>query len=186
MQPKINKKEEYLHFNLKSFPVSKHSNLPSYSLNNYRLLKCKRSNSRSHLLNNYRLLKCKRSQTAIEFIMLTGVIIFFFTIFFISINENMGDKIRERRNLEIEKIATSVQDEINLASKSSKGYSRQFKVPYDINGEEYDINITGGMVYVRTLNNKQTIAISIPNITGQIKKGDNLIKNEADKVYLNP
>ncbi len=128
----------------------------------------------------------KRSQTAIEFLILTGVIILFFSLFFISLNESMGDKIRERKNFEIKKIATSVQDEINLALKSSDGYSRQFKVPYDINGEEYDINTTGGMVYVRTLDNRQTIAISIPTMAGQIIKGNNLIKKEGGQIYLNP
>jgi hypothetical protein len=128
----------------------------------------------------------KKGQSAVEFMILIGTVIFFFVLFFVSINESIGDKVSERKNIAIKEIASSVQDEINIALKSSDGYSRQFKVPYDINGAEYKINITGEMVYVRTSDNKYAIALPVPAMTGHIIKGDNLIKKEAGQVYLNP
>lgn len=129
----------------------------------------------------------KKGQGAVEFLILTGAIVFLFTLFFISLNENLRDKMVEKKNIEIKEIATSVRDEINLALKSSDGYSRQFKVPYDIDGEDYDINITGEMVYVKTSDNKYAIAIPVPSVTGDVKKGDNLIlkRNGAIKINTN-
>lgn len=146
----------------------------------------KKENSRLHFMDSCRFLKCKRSQSAVEFIILIGVVIFFFTLFFISVNESMGDKVKEKRNIAIKDIAASVQDEINLASKSSNGYSRQFKVPYDVNGQEYNLTITGDMIYVKSSDNRQAVALPVPTISGDVVKGDNLIKKEGGMIYLNP
>ncbi len=130
--------------------------------------------------------KLKKAQSAIEFVMLTSAIIFFFTLFFVILNENISDKVRKRYNLAVEEIAVTVQDEINLASKSSEGYSREFKIPEDINGKAYDINLTSGMVYVITYDNKQAAALPVLSVIGNITKGTNLIKKEGGRVYLNP
>lgn len=131
-------------------------------------------------------MKNKKSQGAVEFLILTAVIIFFFTLFFVSLNENMGDKIKQKQNLAIEEIAIYIQDEINLASKSSEGYSRKFKIPDDINGENYEISITSEMIYAKSSDKRNAIALPIPSISGNIVKGENLIKKQGGKVYLNP
>jgi uncharacterized protein (UPF0333 family) len=127
----------------------------------------------------------EKGQGALEFLILIGIVIFFLTIFFVAINQNMGDNQKEKRNLAIEDIAISVQDEINLASKSSDGYSREFKVPYNIEGKDYNITIVDDLVYVKTLDDKEALSLPIMEISGQIIKGNNLIKKENGSVYLN-
>jgi len=127
----------------------------------------------------------EKGQGALEFIILIGIVIFFLTVFFVAINQNMGDNQKEKRNLAIEDIAISVQDEINLASKSSDGYSREFKVPYDIEGNGYNITIVDDLVYVKTIDNEEALSLPIMKISGQIMKGNNLIKKENGSVYLN-
>jgi len=82
-------------------------------------------------------------------------------------------------------VALIVQDEINLALKSSEGYNREFKIPEKIINQDYDINLTGGLVYIITEDEKSAIALSIANVSGQIKKGYNLIKKENGIIYLN-
>ena len=42
-------------------------------------------------------MKNEKSQSAIEFIILVGFILFAFTVFFLLIQENMSDKIKERK-----------------------------------------------------------------------------------------
>jgi hypothetical protein len=130
--------------------------------------------------------KSKHSQGSMEFIILTGVIIFFLTLFFISVNENISSNTKQKQNLAVEEIAETVKNEINLASKSSDGYSRKFRIPDDINGENYNVSITGKMIYVRTSENKKAIALPVPSLTGQAVKGENIIKKEGGIIYLNP
>ena len=129
---------------------------------------------------------CKRSQTAIEFLILIALILFFFTTFFLAIGENISDKSRENINKIINEVAITVQDEISLATESGDGYSRNFRIPFDINGLDYDISITDGYVYIKTDNTKDAIALHVFNVTGEIIKGDNYIKKESGIVYLNP
>ena len=127
----------------------------------------------------------KEAQSAIEFVILIGFILLFFTMFFLAIQENMSDKIREKQNLALKEVVLTVQDEINLAFKSSDGYSRKFKLPEKIGNQDYDINIIEGMVYVRTKNEKYAMALPIVTVEGEINKGSNDILKEKGMVYLN-
>ena len=147
------------------------------------------SDSRSDFLFNKSLLKSKRSQSAIEFMILVIFFLFSFTAFFIAIQWNMSDKLSERQALAVKNIAITVQDEINLASQSSDGYYRQFKLPEEINGREYDIEIIGDIVYVRTVDGRYALTLPIKNVTGDVlnKMPDiNTIKKEDGIIKLNP
>lgn len=153
--------------------------------------KLKYSKSNSHLdflFGNRIFLKSKRSQTAIEFVILIAFVLFFFVTFSLVIQGNMSDKLREKKNLAIKEIALTVQDEINLASSSSDGYFRTFKIPKNLNGQEYSIELNEGMVYIHTLDNKYAMALPIGNITvvNSIQKGENNITKENGEVKLNP
>lgn len=127
----------------------------------------------------------KQAQSAIEFVILIGFILFFFTVFFLAIQGNMADKLKEKQNLAIKEVALTVQDEINLASRSSDGYYREFKIPEKISNKDYDINITEDMVYVRTQDGKSAIALPVATVTGGIDTGENIIKKENGEVKLN-
>ena len=116
--------------------------------------------------------------------MLIGFLLFFFTIFFIAIQERMSDTIKEKRDVLVKDIAMIVKDEINLALEASDGYNRKFKIPLDIDGKDYDINLTEGMVYVR-IQDKNAIALPVANVTGNIAKGTNIIKKENGEIKLN-
>lgn len=128
----------------------------------------------------------KKSQSATEFLILTGVIIFFFTVFFVAVEESMSDKIKEEQTDAVKEIALTVQNEINLALKSSEGYYREFKVPMEVSGKDYDVTIVEEMVYVKTTDNKHAIALPVTNTTGQITKGANIIKKQGGIIYINP
>lgn len=133
-----------------------------------------------------RLRHQKKSQGALEFLGLTMALIFLFVLLFISVNENLGDKIEKKHNLEIQEIAYTIQDEINLASKSSDGYIREFKVPDKVDEKDYSADIIADMVYVKSSDNKNAIALPVPSISGNIVKGDNIIKKQNGVIYLNP
>lgn len=127
----------------------------------------------------------KKSQTSIEFLVLIGTVMFFFVLFFVAIHENMSDKIRERQNILFKEVALSVQDEINLALKSSEGYERSFNIPENINGKSYEINLVEGTVYIKSDDGKISMAFPITSVSGDVVKGDNIIKKQGGIIYLN-
>jgi Raf kinase inhibitor-like YbhB/YbcL family protein len=126
-----------------------------------------------------------KSQSAIEFIMLLGFFMFFFMAFFFVIQTNITDKLIERQNLNIKEIALTVQDEINLASESTEGYYREFTLPKDLGGLDYNINITSSMVYLKSVNNRYSIALPIQETIGEINIGKNSIRKVNGQLKLN-
>ncbi|MCH7568389.1 MAG: hypothetical protein IIA87_03125 [Nanoarchaeota archaeon] len=127
----------------------------------------------------------RKAQSAIEFVILVGAVFFFFIIFLFAIQSNISDKIRENLNLAVQEIALTVQDEINLASESSDGYYRKFNIPEKVINLDYEINVTEGLVYVRTSNGKYAIVLPVADVSGEIQKGDNVIRKESGAVSLN-
>ena len=124
-----------------------------------------------------------KAQGMIEFVILIGAVLFFFVSFFLIIQENVSDKNLERKTLLAQNIALTVQNEINLASESTNGYSREFKIENMILGEDYNIQIADGRVYVNTT--RIGLSYQVLDFVGSIQKGNNIIKKENDTVYLN-
>ena len=134
------------------------------------------------------MIKSKLAQSAIEFLILTAFLLFSFTVFFVAVQWNMSDTIREREELVVKSVAVTVQEEINFASQSMDGYYRDFTIPEKINGRKYEINITGGeTVYLRTVDGRYALALPVQNVTGDLVKEPliNTIRKEDGVVYLN-
>ena len=112
----------------------------------------------------------KKSQTAIEFVLLVAVVLFFFAGFFVVVQGSISDKAKQRKNLIVKEIALTIQDEINLASESTDGYLRVFELPAEIGGEDYEVSIAEDMAYVKTGDNKFAVALPVPTITGELSK----------------
>jgi len=124
----------------------------------------------------------KKGQGTIEFVIIFGFILIFFTIFFGVIQKNISEKNKDKERILLQNIALDIKDEINLAAESSEGYSREFKVPENILGQNYDIEITDDVVYVSTENNG--FAYKILGVVGSIKKGVNKITKQNGMVIL--
>ena len=126
-----------------------------------------------------------KAQSSIEFMILIGFVLFFFASFFLIIQENTADKLKQRQNLIIEEIALTVRDEINFALESSDGYFREFEIPEKAGNQAYDLQIVDDMIYVKTSDEKFAIAIPVAAVNGQIDKGTNKIEKQNGEVYLN-
>lgn len=127
----------------------------------------------------------KKCQSSIEFVILVGVIFFFFTVFFMTIQEKNADKIIEKKNLLVKETAYAIQDEINLAQSSGEGYTREFKLPERLDNWDYDVILVDNSVYVKTKDNRSAIALPIARVTGNIVKGDNVIRKLNNSIQLN-
>ena len=127
----------------------------------------------------------KKSQSALEFIILIGAMLFFFIALSLTFQQNIAEKGKQQRNLEVQELALAVQNEIDLATGSSDGYERNFNIPDKLLNIGYQITLTEGFVYIITDDDKHALALPIKNITGEILKGNNLIKKINGQVFLN-
>ncbi len=127
----------------------------------------------------------RKAQSAIEFVILVGFILFVFVAFFMTVQQSMSGKLRERREISIKEVALTVRDELNLAFEASEGYYREFELPEKLGSLEYEVSITEGLVYVKTEDEENAIALPVVNVTGDTRKGINVIKKEGGEIKLN-
>lgn len=127
----------------------------------------------------------KKAQVAMEFMIIIGALFFFVAIFFLAVQENLNEENEEKERLLVKEVALIVQDEINLALGSIDGYRRTFQIPEKIRHLEYKINVTSGVVYIRTTDGKHALALPVANVTGDINITDNTIEKINGAIYLN-
>jgi len=125
----------------------------------------------------------KDAQGVIEFIVLFGALLFFFVTFFSVIQVNIQEKNLEKERIIAQNVALDVQYEINLASDSSEGYSREFQIPQNILGKDYQINVSENRIYVSMEN--FGVSYKVSTINGSVQKGANVIRKENGTVFIN-
>ncbi len=126
-----------------------------------------------------------RGQSAVEFTILVGFVLFFFAAFMYAVQSNIADKNFEKKRIEVNEVAFHVRDEINLAFGADDGYSRNFEIPVLIGGLDYSIEILDGLVYLNSTDGRHAISLPVGNVTGEVMKGNNLIRKSNGIVYLN-
>lgn len=127
----------------------------------------------------------KKSQSAIEFVILVGVMLFIFLAYSYVFQQNTGEKMREKRILIVQDLALTIQNEIDLATTSRDGYERTFDVPEKLLNIGYNVSLVGGFVYVVTEDGLNALALPVRNVTGGIVKGENVIRKVDGAVLLN-
>ncbi len=127
----------------------------------------------------------KKLQTSIEFVIMLGFVLLFFSVFLIIVQGNTRSNLEQKNNLIARGIAEEVQDEVNLALEASEGYSREFELPNKIGAIDYDVNIIDEMVYLNTSDNSIALALPIVNVTGNVQNGTNTIKKENGEILIN-
>ncbi|MEA3248199.1 MAG: hypothetical protein U9Q73_00675 [Nanoarchaeota archaeon] len=130
-------------------------------------------------------MKYKKAQVSVEFIIILGTILFFASIFLLVIQENTRDKTYQRENLLVKEIALIVQSEVSLALQSGDGYLREFELPQKAGNLDYEINITSGVIYVKTTNNRHALTLPVAAVVGEINITTNTIKKTNGVIYLN-
>lgn len=128
----------------------------------------------------------KKAQAAIEFLIIIGFALFFFTIFLMTIQISTNEKTREKQNLIIINFAKSIQDELNIALEASNGYERNFNLPEKIGTLDYTLQLIDQSIYITVDNEKYALSLPAPEINGELMIGQkNTIKKINSKIYLN-
>ncbi len=129
------------------------------------------------------MMQNKNSQGAIEFVVIFAAVLFFFISFFGAVKINTDRKNLEKERMILQNIALDVQHEINLAAESSEGYYREFKIPENILGRDYQINITNNRIYASI--GQFGVSYRVFEVNGVIKKGLNNITNKNGAIFIN-
>jgi uncharacterized protein (UPF0333 family) len=120
--------------------------------------------------------KKNKAQVAIEFMIIISAVVFFVSLLLLAIQNKEESTTYQHQIIQIKEIALTVQNEINLASESSEGYSREFEIPQTAGNQEYEITLDSGVVYIKTTNNKHALTLPVKEVTGNVDKGINKIK----------
>lgn len=126
-----------------------------------------------------------KGQSAVEFIILIGALVFLITSFFVIINLNIVEKQKEQRTALLNDLALTIQNEIQLANTAQEGYRRTFVLPKDLVGKNYSITLLDGLVYIKTIDEKEALSLPILNISGSLNPGTNLLRKDQGLVYAN-
>lgn len=129
----------------------------------------------------------KNAQSTIEFVILFAALLFFFVSFFAVIQMNMAKKNLEKERIMAQNIVLDIQNEINIAAESSEGYYREFEIPNNILGKDYEVDIIENRIYV-TMGENVGVSYKVSKISNQSKaliKGKNIIEKKGGEVHLN-
>jgi hypothetical protein len=112
-------------------------------------------------------------------------VLFLFVGFLYFVYGKISESKYESISAQVNEVALTVQDEINLASNSPDGYFRTFFIPLNIAGNDYQINILENSVYVRTDDGRHAVALPVSYVVGDVYQGTNSLYKLNDTVFLN-
>lgn len=127
-----------------------------------------------------------KGQTSFEFLVLLGFMLIVFATFFLLMQQFVisGNERQVRDALIV--IAHGVRDEILTANQVHTGYSREFTIPQEVLGQEYEIEIVGDELLAITRDPVYfeylvflPFVVEIENIGGV--GGNNLLNNYPHK-----
>ncbi|MBI2660778.1 hypothetical protein HYX09_00755 [Candidatus Woesearchaeota archaeon] len=125
-----------------------------------------------------------KSQTSIEFMIFVGLA--FMLVFFITLHQLSGTRqvYVEKESSLVYDLAMGLQEEIRMASVSEEGYARNFSIPSRL--ENFDFELSMAQEFLTVTGNNTFYSVRIPNATGTLVKGSNIIMNKGGALYLNP
>ncbi len=129
------------------------------------------------------MLHNNRAQTAIEFVIVVGLLTVFSTLFIITIHYQSSTFQTHKTLLKLNVIAENVQQELLLAASVKPGYNRSFTIPEKLFDKDYNITIQSG--YVIITQGELEASKPVPQVVGNIVKGVNTIRNIGGVLYLN-
>ncbi|GIU69873.1 MAG: hypothetical protein KatS3mg002_1109 [Candidatus Woesearchaeota archaeon] len=124
----------------------------------------------------------KKSQMALEFVLLFGIAIIIMIILLTTIYELNRSKIDEKIYYKMNDFSYIVQSEFVLASEMNDGYSRIIFIPEKLEGMEYNISISGDSIVFSY--NDLVFYRKIPQTSGELKKGSNIIRKINSTIYI--
>jgi hypothetical protein len=126
-----------------------------------------------------------KGQMTIEFMVLLSVLIVMSTLFIFGEMSLRERSFNLKAGEEIEKLCERAAFEINAAVRFGDSYTRSFYIDETLFGvSDFDILVSDYAVFIDWDKGSKACIISTKNITGEIKKGWNLIENIDGVIYV--
>ncbi|MBI2675887.1 MAG: hypothetical protein HYX24_05485 [Candidatus Aenigmarchaeota archaeon] len=126
----------------------------------------------------------RKMQAAMEFMVILGAFVFLLAA---SIHVSM-QKTREVEqasdDLEAGRILEMASSKLNTALLEGDGFSANLTLPEKMRGKGYSINISNGVLYISLPGNTYPTRLLTSNITGSLRKGENMISNRNGGLYI--
>jgi len=130
-------------------------------------------------------MRCIKAQSAFEFILIVAFMTLLFVSLFSVANSALADASEERVMKRAYDIAAMPSSQIVLASSLSDGYYSSFLIPQTVDGEEYDLSLVDGREIVVIYHEFEHVEFLSVNASGTLVFGENTIRKQDGKVYLN-
>lgn len=142
---------------------------------------------------------CKKGQTAIETLVLVGILTFFLILTLAAVSDDLLKAGDEAYVSLLKDVADVLEGEAAIAAGSAEGYSHPFRLPATLNGKPYAVSITNSTSISSQTN--QTVVSVAPgllsvkiNITrflprdvrGNLVRGRNTVSKEEGLVVFRP
>ncbi|RLJ00159.1 MAG: hypothetical protein DRP03_01255 [Candidatus Aenigmatarchaeota archaeon] len=99
------------------------------------------------------------------------------------------NKINEIRDLKIETeaggVLANIKDAIEIAYIEGDGFAIMLSVPEKINSMDYSVKLEDGLIILNISQRIYMKSVAVKNITGNIKRGLNVIKNVNGSIVIN-
>ena len=126
--------------------------------------------------------RARRGQLAIEFLIILGIAMLFLAVYFGIASQMLASYSTEQAQASLERQAYMIQRELLIASLVHDGYARPITVPQRADSFNYTISSTPG--YLTLAFKTAQITVAIPNITGNITKGDHIITKSGGVISV--
>jgi hypothetical protein len=134
----------------------------------------------------------KKSQTAVEFVILTGVMIMVFLIVYILVQQKIITATENRNDAAAQQIIDLLINEIKVAQSVSDGYTRYFNMPTYLNNLEYTISIIPGLpgtteIVIKYYDKEKVYFLEESvNKTSTVSVGLNKITKKSGDIMISP
>jgi hypothetical protein len=126
----------------------------------------------------------KSGQSSIEFVLIFSLLLAILAIGATAAWVKIYGVSEANKELEINKVLDETSGKINLAFLEGDGFSIGLKVPQNIFGQNFTINIYNNNIVIYFANSTYSKSLLTENITGVMKKGQNTIKNRAGEILI--
>lgn len=120
---------------------------------------------------------------AFEFVLLVAVLFTAVIIFTSFVRDNFDEVQSDTDYFRLKDVALSVKAELSLAVALEDGYQRAFFVPLTLDGTEYNVSQDAGSIMFSTA--EAEYVVSVPPYSGNLTKGNNVIRKVDGQVEVN-
>ena len=118
----------------------------------------------------------RKAQGAVEFTLIIAFVIFIFILIFGILAEELQFNQKQVGDSIAESVLDLMHDEIIFAKSKEAGFSRYFKLPAIVNGENYTLQMVESQL-ILNVHNKEYVKFIDTDVNGSINIQDSLNEN---------